>query len=540
MGTVYAKEKHKPIAGLPQPEINYDECEESKEIPLDAPVRVDYISVDGIARTHDDIVADATRDLFKSQNFRDVLFNAHKARLRLQSLGCFRNVSVHIDISHGPTATPEGVEVTFYVQELKRVVGGVNTEVTFYVQELKRVVGGVNTEVGHNEGSVVVGLRAPNTFGRGERVFVEYSYGSRRSNNFTVGIMKPFAGVTFYVQELKRVVGGVNTEVGHNEGSVVVGLRAPNTFGRGERVFVEYSYGSRRSNNFTVGIMKPFAGVHEPRLTASLFQNISQFPHSGYSELEKGFAVGYDFISKWDIRHALLYRGCTRDQGVLSKASSFEVREQSGATLKSALQHILTIDRRDDRIFPSCGSLAEWTIELAGLGGDNDIYLQSNVSVAKDVTLQGTLGAGFLKGLSNDMKIGMTDKFFLGGPLDIRGFQMRGIGPRSDGNALGGDVYWSGGLHLFTPLPFRPGKGGFGDIFRTHLFLNAGNISTEKSDESLVEQLSKNIRMSTGIGIAIRLGQMARVEINYCFPLQHDQNDVVQQGIQFGIGVQFA
>ncbi|KAK9745390.1 Omp85 superfamily domain [Popillia japonica] len=456
MGTVYAKEKHKPIAGLPQPEINYDECEESKEIPLDAPVRVDYISVDGIARTHDDIVADATRDLFKSQNFRDVLFNAHKARLRLQSLGCFRNVSVHIDISHGPTATPEGVEVTFYVQELKRVVGG------------------------------------------------------------------------------------VNTEVGHNEGSVVVGLRAPNTFGRGERVFVEYSYGSRRSNNFTVGIMKPFAGVHEPRLTASLFQNISQFPHSGYSELEKGFAVGYDFISKWDIRHALLYRGCTRDQGVLSKASSFEVREQSGATLKSALQHILTIDRRDDRIFPSCGSLAEWTIELAGLGGDNDIYLQSNVSVAKDVTLQGTLGAGFLKGLSNDMKIGMTDKFFLGGPLDIRGFQMRGIGPRSDGNALGGDVYWSGGLHLFTPLPFRPGKGGFGDIFRTHLFLNAGNISTEKSDESLVEQLSKNIRMSTGIGIAIRLGQMARVEINYCFPLQHDQNDVVQQGIQFGIGVQFA
>ncbi|KAK9745343.1 Omp85 superfamily domain [Popillia japonica] len=311
MGTVYAKEKHKSIAGLPQPEINYDECKESKYIPLDAPVWVDYISVDGIARTHDDIVADATRDLFKPQNFRNVLFNAHKARLRLQSLGCFRNVSVHIDISHGPTATPEGVEVTFYVPELKRFIDSVNTEVE------------------HIEGSVVVGLRAPNTF--------------------------------------------VNTEVEHIEGSVVVGLRAPNTFGRGERVFVEYSYGSRRSNNFTIGVMRPFAGVHEEN-------------------------------------------------------------------------HILTIDLRDDRIFPSCGFLAEWTIELAGLGGDvrllkNDIYLQSILSVAKNVTLQGTLGAGFLKGLSNDMKIGITDKFFLGGPLDIRGFRMRGIGPRSDGNALGEDVY---------------------------------------------------------------------------------------------------
>ncbi|KRT78801.1 hypothetical protein AMK59_6551, partial [Oryctes borbonicus] len=171
-------------------------------------------------------------------------------------------------------------------------------------------------------------------------------------------------------------------------------------------------------------------GKHEPRLTASIFQNVSQFPHSGYSEMERGFAVGYDFISKWDFRHALLYKGCTRDQGVLSKSSSFEVREQSGATLKSALQHILTIDRRDDKIFPSCGSLFEYTVELAGLGGDvgflrNDLYLQSNLSIVKDIILQGTFSAGMLKGLSNDMKIGMSDMFFLGGPMDVRGFQMR-------------------------------------------------------------------------------------------------------------------
>jgi hypothetical protein len=37
-------------------------------------------------------------------------------------------------------------------------------------------------------------------------------------------------------------------------------------------------------------------------------------------------------------------------------------------------------------------------------------------------------------------------------------------------------AYWSGGLHLFTPLPFSPGKGGFGDFFRTHIFINAGNL----------------------------------------------------------------
>jgi hypothetical protein len=37
-------------------------------------------------------------------------------------------------------------------------------------------------------------------------------------------------------------------------------------------------------------------------------------------------------------------------------------------------------------------------------------------------------------------------------------------------------AYWAGGLHLFTPLPFSPGKGGFGDLFKTHIFINAGNL----------------------------------------------------------------
>jgi hypothetical protein len=36
--------------------------------------------------------------------------------------------------------------------------------------------------------------------------------------------------------------------------------------------------------------------------------------------------------------------------------------------------------------------------------------------------------------------------------------------------------YWAAGLHLYTPLPFKPGQGGIGDILRTHFFVNAGNI----------------------------------------------------------------
>lgn len=43
------------------------------------------------------------------------------------------------------------------------------------------------------------------------------------------------------------------------------------------------------------------------------------------------------------------------------------------------------------------------------------------------------------------------------------------------GDVLGGDAYCLGALHLYTPLPFRPSATGFWDLFRTHLFVNAGN-----------------------------------------------------------------
>ena len=43
-------------------------------------------------------------------------------------------------------------------------------------------------------------------------------------------------------------------------------------------------------------------------------------------------------------------------------------------------------------------------------------------------------------------------------------------------NALGAEAYWLAAAHIYSPLPFRPGKGRFGDLFKTHLFINAGNL----------------------------------------------------------------
>jgi outer membrane protein insertion porin family len=54
--------------------------------------------------------------------------------------------------------------------------------------------------------------------------------------------------------------------------------------------------------------------------------------------------------------------------------------------------------------------------------------------------VQATLQAGFLTRISNSLNVGICDQFFLGGPLSLRGFQARGVGPHKDGNALGANV----------------------------------------------------------------------------------------------------
>ncbi|KAJ8972153.1 hypothetical protein NQ314_000379 [Rhamnusium bicolor] len=433
MGTVHAKagENITEVPDFGEKRV-FNEPPETysfKEIDLqEVKARVDRINVDGLSRTKNDIVEDCIKELFKAKDFQDVLLKAHRARVKLDELGCFKNISIFIDTSKGTQATPEGLEVTFNVKEHKRITGG------------------VSTHVGNNEGALLVGMRAPNLFGRGG----EYKWN-------IVMVLRKLATLT---------------------------------------------------------------------LTTSVFQAQSEWPTSGYKQLERGLLVDLGFYSTPLLKHNLQWEANIRDLNVLSRASSFDVRVQSGLSLKSALKHVLSVDLRDDLIFPSSGSLFQLTSEVAGIGGD---------------VLQGCLSGGYMSNINNDMKISISDMYFLGGPLSIRGFQMRGVGPHSDGDALGSQAYWSAGMHLFTPLPFRPGKGGFGELFRTHFFFNAGNIGNFQlaKDNDLLETLKANMRLSYGLGVALRLGNMARLEVNYCFPHSFDKGDQTHPGIQFGIGVQF-
>ncbi|XP_046742356.1 sorting and assembly machinery component 50 homolog isoform X2 [Diprion similis] len=356
--------------------------------------------------------------------------------------------------------------------------------------------------------------------------------------------------VTFTVNEMKRIMGGINTMVGNNEGSIIIGARAPNIFGRGEKLQMEYSYGNKSSTNVNVSAVKPFVDswLHKV-LTASVFSTTNDLPWSGYKQCDTGFLLDLAFNrgGTGTLKHNFQYEGTYRNISA-SKQVTFRVREQSGPSLKSALRYIGCIDKRDGLIFPTTGSLIQFTTEVAGLGGNigfikNEFVMQSNWSPHEFATFQLGFQSGLLQGISNDMQISICDNFFLGGPLNLRGFDMRGCGPRCEGNSIGGDLYWALALHLYTPLPFRPGQNSFGDLFRLHGFINGGNLTnfSFKFDRDLKDNLkifTNNVRCTTGAGIAMKLGNVARVELNLIMPLLFVRSDVLQQ-FQFGIGLQY-
>ncbi|OXB72901.1 UNVERIFIED_CONTAM: hypothetical protein H355_011938 [Colinus virginianus] len=158
MGTVHARSLEPLPASGPdfgalgeEAELVEVEPEAKQEILENKDVVVQHVHFDGLGRTKDDIIMYEISDVFKAKNLIDVMRKSHEAREKLLRLGIFRQVEVLIDTCQGDDALPNGLDVIFEVTELRRLTGS------------------YNTMVGNNEGSMVLGLKFPNLFGRAEK-----------------------------------------------------------------------------------------------------------------------------------------------------------------------------------------------------------------------------------------------------------------------------------------------------------------------------------------------------------------------------------
>ncbi|WP_085998847.1 outer membrane protein assembly factor BamA [Novosphingobium sp. Rr 2-17] len=166
--------------------------------------------------------------------------------------------------------------------------------------------------------------------------------------------------------------------------------------------------------------------------------------------------------------------------------------EAIGKRLSSIVGSSLIYDKLDNRMRPTRGFTATLSGDVAGLGGD---VKYARVSVK--ATQYFNLGKGFIFSLSGEggaitgwggQDVRLTDRFFLGEP-QIRGFAIRGIGPRVirknyvDGvestdkdnwsdDALGGNYYYMGRAEMTIPL----GAGAAEMGLRPSIFADIGSV----------------------------------------------------------------
>jgi outer membrane protein insertion porin family len=190
-----------------------------------------------------------------------------------------------------------------------------------------------------------------------------------------------------------------------------------------------------------------------------------------------------------------------------------------GTRLTSSIGYSLLYSTLDNAIRPTGGHRILFSQDFAGVGGDTQ-YLRTRASAAKywnvfgnfifSLSLEGGYNHSFEEGGPNEDPLRLTDRFFLGSP-QIRGFDIRGVGPRiqrlfylvdEDGDAIlddagnptfntdpnsiiddaiGGRAYYLGRAELEIPL----GSGARDLGLRPSVFVDVGALFGVRTPETL-------------------------------------------------------
>jgi len=457
------------------------------------PAYVSSVHVDGVARTEDWLTERAVEGLLYAKTYEEVWKAAGVAQIKLEDLDVFKNVEFVIDIVPGGKVNE--LEVTFEVEE-KGILSG----------------------------------------------------------------------------------GGINLTAGKNEGNANIEFNLNNLTGRADRIDLKTSRSTQSTTTTEASYKLPLDGDVDWPLTLGYFKDSEVRDTSSHTQHTRGLFASYNTYSEFG-EHNMRYELGWRSIADLQDKVSFAVREDAGHSMKSSVKHTLKIDLAKDTEAPET-SVLKLETEVAGIGGGAS-FLKNTLDFMYRLPFWGGLwefGVSCKGGLIHPLVPGfaaravqgvinptatraaaaeaeaaeaeqpeslrtrpqISDRFFLGGSWDVRGFGLKSIGPSSRMDALGGDGFWAGALHLYTPLPYGPWRERFGTTLRPHFFVNGGACvakpagkSWAEAQESLVNETSASV----GVGLAAKLSGI-QIELNMCLPIKI-HGAAKPNDVQFGCGIQF-
>ena len=268
-------------------------------------------------------------------------------------------------------------------------------------------------------------------------------------------------------------------------------IKQRNFRGMGQELRASVSY-STYSKSIELGFTEPYLFDSNVALGGDIFRRdyrsyntVGDTNTTTYKQVSTGFQIraAVPLSEYWSgaARYGLSYDQVSLDQATYYTNGSCDVAlagsylcDAIGNRWTSSVGYSLIRDSLNSRLNPTRGSRLSISQDFAGLGGDTH-YLRSTIIASKfwglgaGFVLNAQAEGGHIQGIGQDVRL--TDRFFLGDP-QIRGFDIRGVGPRvtrayydtstvpatltatsnNTTEALGGNTYYRGRLELQVPL----------------------------------------------------------------------------------------
>lgn len=331
----------------------------------------------------------------------------------------------------------------------------------------------------------------------------------------------------------KRFLAQTGTSFGNGEGSGYIRCTAKNHFGLGEIFTVDTSVGTRTKSATLFQASAPLAGVLPLRWRAELLAYGAEKSVDWASHREQVRGATIRITSP---KHTFGLDYVLRSLYASKVRPSATVRSQAGHATKYSAFYNWNYDSRNNAFLPTSGALVKVCNEVAA--GDYP-YLKTCVDfvrgfrISEKISMSISGRCGGLIPLNGQSHI--SDRFFLGGPLDVRGFRISRLGRNDEGDAVGGDAVMAGGLSLYAPVPRVSSPN-----LRLHAFINGGSVRPYSQGvlQTFSDMLSTPPSIATGFGL-VYAHPAARFELNLTFPLTSHAGEQSHKGLQFGVGLSF-
>jgi outer membrane protein insertion porin family len=303
----------------------------------------------------------------------------------------------------------------------------------------------------------------------------------------------------------------------------------PSFTGGGQKFRLRLQYGTERKD-FLLTITEPYFLDRRLALSGQAFYTEANYLSADYDQRNYGFMFEFRKPINAYMYGTLGYTLQNVEIFNVASSSPEFILTQSGTFTESKVFSSAVFDSRDNPLLSRRGQRITFSPAIAGgfLGGDTQIYAldmegSQYFPLPKDTILliNGEIATVSQWGTGNEVPI--FERLFLGGSNNLRGFPFREVGPKQNGEPIGGQSMARATIEWTFPIIEKA---------RGAIFYDTGFVNTSAWSFGFNH-------MASDVGIGLRLDlPIGPLRLDYGYPVMRDGYNGGGH-FNFNVGYQF-